>query len=483
MSLQSELAKIVGDERVIGDAEVLEGFRGDKSGAMGEKPELAVKPRGLDDVQKIVKLANDLGFTLVPVSSRGGRSRGGAIPLAAGSVIMDLSDMRRIIRVDKRNKVAMIEPGVTYGELQEAVEKEGLRLEAPLAPRGDKSVLAGLLDREPTTGPKYNWDAIDPLCCLELVFGTGDLFRTGNAAGPGTLEEQWAAGQAQKVSMGPAQTDVGRMIQGAQGTLGIATWATVKLEIKPSAQKGFLVGSSSLEGLIDFTYKILWRKLPDLCLILDAAGISALYGGKVEPPPWTLVYTISGLKYFPEERLALMEEELAKIASEYGVSPDRRLGGISADKLVEIVTSSGHVPYWKDAKRGGRLELFFLTTMDKAPSFVNAVGKAAAGMDFPADCLSTYLQPIRHGTGCHLEFDFMYDPSDEAETARARGLFEEAGKTCLEMGGFFSRPYLPWAKMVFEKCPDTVTALRKLKDIFDPGGVLSPGRLCFGKGA
>jgi hypothetical protein len=41
--------------------------------------------------------------------------------------------------------------------------------------------------------PKYHWDIGDPLACVEVIFGTGDMFRTGAAAGPGSLEEQWAA--------------------------------------------------------------------------------------------------------------------------------------------------------------------------------------------------------------------------------------------------------------------------------------------------
>jgi len=46
--------------------------------------------------------------------------------------------------------------------------------------------------------PKYHWDIADPLACTEVVFGTGELFRTGAAAGSGSIQEQWAAGGAQK---------------------------------------------------------------------------------------------------------------------------------------------------------------------------------------------------------------------------------------------------------------------------------------------
>ncbi len=68
--------------------------------------------------------------------------------------------------------------------------------------------------------PKYHWDTTDPMLCTEIVFGTGDIFRTGSAAGPGSLKEQWAHGGAQKNPMGPAQTDFARIVQGSQGPWG-----------------------------------------------------------------------------------------------------------------------------------------------------------------------------------------------------------------------------------------------------------------------
>jgi hypothetical protein len=72
--------------------------------------------------------------------------------------------------------------------------KAGIRLNMPLLPRQSKSVLGSMLEREPVVMPKYQWDVSDPLACTGIIFGTGDEFRTGQAAGPGTIEEQSAAG-------------------------------------------------------------------------------------------------------------------------------------------------------------------------------------------------------------------------------------------------------------------------------------------------
>ena len=69
------------------------------------------------------------------------------------------------MRVDRARRVAMVEPGVTFGELIPAVEKEGLRLNMPLLPRKSKSVVGSMLEREPVIMPKYQWDISDPLAC------------------------------------------------------------------------------------------------------------------------------------------------------------------------------------------------------------------------------------------------------------------------------------------------------------------------------
>ncbi|MFC1946897.1 FAD-binding oxidoreductase, partial [Chloroflexota bacterium] len=71
--------------------------------------------------------------------------------------------------------------------------------------------------------PKYQWDISDPLACVEVIFGSGDEFRTGQAAGPGSVEEQWKVGGIQKAPYGPGVASWHRIIQGSQGTIGIVT--------------------------------------------------------------------------------------------------------------------------------------------------------------------------------------------------------------------------------------------------------------------
>ena len=186
MGKKEALIEIFGDERLTADQRILERYARDESFTLSEKPEYVVKPINADELHHLVIWANETLTPLVPVSSGSPHFRGDSVPNVEGSVVVDLSDMKKILRIDRRNRVVMIEPGVTFNELCSALEKEGLRLNVPLLPHSRKSVIGSVLEREPVIMPKYHWDIVDPLACTEVIFGSGDLYRTGSATGPGS---------------------------------------------------------------------------------------------------------------------------------------------------------------------------------------------------------------------------------------------------------------------------------------------------------
>ena len=152
--------------------------------------------------------------------------------------MLDLRRMDKILRVDRRNRMVVIEPGVTYPQLQAALAEHGMRVTPPLYPRADKSVVASLLERQPTLIPRYNFHLPEPLRSCGVVWGNGETMFTGEAGtGPESLEAQWQAGGVQADPKGPAQTDFFRLLTGAQGTMGVVTWAAVKCELVPAAHE------------------------------------------------------------------------------------------------------------------------------------------------------------------------------------------------------------------------------------------------------
>ncbi|HTY81594.1 MAG TPA: FAD-binding oxidoreductase, partial [Dehalococcoidales bacterium] len=272
-NLKSELASMVSPKNVLDNSETLEAFSRDQSFTRGLKPGFVVKPGNVDEVQKIVKWANQTDTPLVPVSSGPPHFHGDTLTAAPGAVILDLSGMKKIIDVNRRNRVAVVEPGVTYSELQPALAKEGLRLSMPLLPRANKSVISSLLEREPRLNGRYQWSSLDPLRCVEIVWGDGNKLWSGSAG----MDVMDLATQKSQVKFpvdptGPAATDFYRFLTAAQGSIGIATWASIRCEVLPPVHKLFFVPANNLKDLLDFTYQVLKFRYADELFLMNGVN-------------------------------------------------------------------------------------------------------------------------------------------------------------------------------------------------------------------
>jgi len=488
MIQKEKLVKIIGAGKVSYDEAVLDDYASDISFVNAIKPTCVVKPKDLTAVQKLVKLANDTQTPLVPISSGPPHLRGDTIPGTGGAVIVDLSGMKKIIRVDRYHRVAMVEAGVTFEELIPAAAKEGIRLNMPLLPKKRKSVVSSMLEREPVIMPKYQWDISDPLACTQVILGSGDEFRTGQAAGPGTIEEQWAAGGVQKAPYGPGTIAWHRFLQGAQGTMGIVTWASLRCELLPGREEPFIVGSSNLGTLLEMTSWLIRRRLANECFILNRSTLAAIMAKKWPKdyqtikdalPTWILFYNLAGYEYFPEERVRYQIADIANITQRLGVESVKEIGGVSANEILKAVHQPSAEPYWKLRNKGACEDIFFLTINDKLEGLIGLMNDLADKAGYSASDMGTYIQPIVQGTSCHCEFNLFYDPESPSEKERVKALSTIATKSLMAHGAFFSRPYGNNAGMIINRDAATVTALSKVKNILDPNNVMNPGKIYF----
>jgi FAD/FMN-containing dehydrogenase len=396
--------------------------------------------------------------------------------------------MKKIIRIDSENRIAIVEPGVTFGELIPMLKKNHLRLNMPLLPRSSKSVIGSLLEREPVMMPRYHWDLIDPLACTEVIYGSGDLFRTGSAAGPGTLEEQWEVGAAQNEASGPVQADFARLIQGAQGTMGIVTWASIRCEQLPVLEEPFLIGSSNLDNLLDLIRLLVNARLVDDCLILNNTNLAYIIGQegsqdyesiKASLPNWILFYTISGTKYFPEEKVKYQIQDSSEHAKSFNLEPGRQIGEASAFDLLRILHKPPNGSYWKLQSKGSCYDIFFLTTCDRLSNLNDIMKKLAIKSDYPFGDIGIYIQPLVQGVCYHCEYNLFFDSNNPKESKVVRELSTSTFDPLANGGAFFSRPYGPWADFAYIRDAQSTLAMRKVKGIFDPKNILNPGKLCF----
>ena len=482
--VDTALEKIVGSENILTAADVLAEYADISPAVTPKTPGYAVRPENAREVEAIVKWANENRTPLVPVSSGPPHGRGDTAPYTDGTVIVDLSRMKRIIRIDSRNKVAMIEPGITFGELQAALAKEGLCAYMPLLPRRNKSVVCSVLEREPITRPGHHWDSTDPLLCAEVVFGNSDRFRTGEASGPDTVEEQWEMDRVQMNPFGHSHVDFQRLLSGAQGTIGIVTWITVKCSYLSKVSRSYLVPSDDIEPLLDLCYQLVKFRFGGNIFIVNSLNLACLLSSnhqeiqdiKKELPSWIMLTSFEGYGILPGDKVASEEADFKALAEEYRLKPVTTTGNASAAKASQLLLQPSPDPYWKTRYRGAGQDVFFLTTLDKTPDFSAEMNKLVESCKYPPQDIGVYIQPIVQGTSCHCEFNFYHDPT-EADVISE--LANQACEKIAAMGGFFSRPYPAWKDIAYRQAAGTAEMQRKIKHLFDPNDILNPGKLCF----
>jgi FAD/FMN-containing dehydrogenase len=150
--------------------------------------------------------------------------------------------------------------------------------------------------------------------------------------------------------------------------------------------------------------------------------------------------------------------------------------------MLRLLQAPAAEPSWKDRPATGTDEIFFLTTLDRAPAFVATVMAMGEERPEPVTGIGVYLQPIHQGAGLHCELILPFDRPDPASEAAVHALASQAAIALFRQGAYFSRPYGEWADLVFDADPPTARLARTVKAIFDPNNVMNPGKLCFPRG-
>lgn len=142
----------------------------------------AVAPDTVEQVQLIVRVANEHKIPLYPISTGKNLGYGGSAPILSGSVVVDLKRMNKIISVDEGRCTAVVEPGVSYFDLYRHIQDRKLKVWVDCPDPGWGSVVGNALDH----GVGYTYgqyrDHFGSHCGMEVVLPNGEIMRTGMAA-------------------------------------------------------------------------------------------------------------------------------------------------------------------------------------------------------------------------------------------------------------------------------------------------------------
>lgn len=442
-------------------------------------PSAIIYPTTVEQVEIALKLANETKVSITVRSSSGQDSlTGTSLPWVKDSVVLNLSKMNKIIHVDTLNDMAVIEAGVTFEQLNKELNKVGYYMEHPLQVKHGKSIIAALIDRDPVLTAKHLWDVPDPLCAMKMVFGNGRLFGSGSAAGPGTLEEMLEAGCAMNQAQGPVWLDLGRVITGAQGTLAVCCWASVKIKKLGSCKKCVFVQSDDINKLGEYASMVIRRRLGEEAVLLNRKGMQQIFGldakDTAKMPKWTFCSTVRGYNYFPEEYMNNQFADMEDIAKEYKLDFSDSLNGLDEkDAIKAFEGTSKKNDFWKYKDGKEIVDLFCLNTIDVIEKFTKIAEKVVEKINLSVDDLVVYAQPSQMARNCHIEF--VIQAGD-----KAKDLEMILGTALLDNNAFFSRPYGVMEEKVYNKYTAQRHFMPAIKKFFDEQGILNPGKLANG---
>jgi FAD/FMN-containing dehydrogenase len=491
MILKEKLVEVVGVKNVIDDGKTRERYSRDQSFVHTCKPDAIVRPKNVEEVQEIIRVANEERTPVIPYSS-GLNLRGATIP-DQGGIILDLSRMDKVETIDEKNRLAVIEPGVTFVKLQEELTSRRHRAMVPLGVPAERSVLSSYMERDPVGAAASFEYGNDLFLDMEIVLPTGEILRTGN----------WSAGGNAGCAWGPSGQLNYRFWTGAQGTLGVVTKLALKIEPMPKVRKVFFLDFDSLEKAVATVRKIQKREIGLECFGLNACNLAAILERgwttpgsfpceKEQPsdfeilrkrlPPWMFTICISGLDYFPEDKVSYEEAALREVCAEDNVELLITVAGLSG--LEEIFLDLLIHPWQRTLRKfrykGTCQNIAFYSPFAKAPMYEGIIREIGEKYGYSQRDIMGYVLPIERGRAAYCEFDFPCDLENKAETELVKRVWREASKALMDKGAYFDRPYGIWADMVYSRYNTPyVSRLKRIKKEIDPNDIMNPGKLCF----
>lgn len=451
-----KLKKIVGEDYVHTEKEDLFCYTYDGS-FLFEQPEMpgvVVLPKNTEETSHIIKLANKYE---VPVIIRGAGSNlsGGCIPLT-DSIILQMTRMNRILKIDPRNMIAVVEAGVITGVFQEELAKQNLFY--PPDPASLAVSTMGGNVAECAGGPrgvKYGVTR-DYVLGLEVVLADGQIIRTGAA----TMKSV-------------AGYDLTRLFTGSEGTLGVITQITVKLLPMPQAKQTVLVSFAKIEQTAETVVEILSHGIiPSSLELLDHIYIknieSYMSVGFPLDAEAALLIEVDG----PSTSLDDQIKEIEKICFEQGALQFR---SAKSDEEREKIWEARRGAYGAVARHYPTIISEDITVpRDKIPEAVSKIKKIA-------EKYNLRIAIIAHAGDGNLHASILSDEEKVDEMERIKKALPELFRLAIDLGGTITgehgvgltkADFLTWEVGI-----EGLQVMKAIKEALDPKNILNPGKI------
>lgn len=440
-------------EAVLTDPDVTASYTNDMASfCPAGAPAVVVLPRTVEEVQHVMRIATELRVPVVPQGARTGLS--GGANTSEGCVALSLTKMDRILEINPVDRIAVVEPGVINATLSRAVGEHGLYY-PPDPSSWEMCTIGGNIGT-----------ASGGLCCvkygvtaeyvlgLEVVLADGRLMSTGR-----------------RTAKGVAGYDLTRLFVGSEGSLGIVVRAILALRPQPPQQLVLAAEFASGAAACDAVCRIMaGGHVPSLLELMDR----------------TTVRAVNDLAHMglPETTQALL------LAAFDTPDPASDLAAVGA--LCEAAGATQVVPADDFAEselllQARRLSLTALesvsgtTMIDDVCVPRSRLGEMLEGTERIAEKYQLTIGVVAHAGDGNTHPTVCFDAADPDESRRARESFDEIMALGLELGGTITGEHgvgvLKKEWLAREIGPVGMEMQRAVKQVFDPLGILNPGKL------
>ncbi|MEE9605519.1 MAG: FAD-linked oxidase C-terminal domain-containing protein [Candidatus Scalindua sp.] len=448
-----ELCDNIGKENVFDDIEerICYSFDATKEKHM---PDLVIRPHTKEQVSTTISIANKYNIPICPRGAGTGLS-GGAVPIKGG-IALDLKNMDKIVEINAKDLTVTVEPGVVTKDLQDEVAK--LRLFYPPEPGSAGFSTIGGNVAECTggmTGMKYGVTR-DYVLALEIVLPDGSIINTGR-----------------KTLRSVAGYDLTRFFVGSEGTLGVFTKITLKLLPLPEKIGTIISYFKNLDDALDTTDSILIKNhfSPRSLEFVDKTSIKAVRGSSEER--------------IPEEAEALLLIDVD--GNERNVVNDiAKIENICKEnnvlKTLIAKTPDERKIFW-DIRRSISPSLFKIASMKFNEDFCVPRSKVREVLKKVYELSKMYsiqVAAFGHIGEGHVHLNVIYDDGKEIDLS-VHNLISKVLEEVVSVGGTITAEHgVGDTKSEFVKLelsPHEIGIMKGLKKMFDPKGIMNPGKI------
>lgn len=448
---RQRLTQHLGSSRVLADAEACQAYASDESGLPGRTPDVVVVADNVELVARVLEVAEECETFVTPRAAGTGKS-GGAIPIQGG-IVLSLMGMNRIKEIDKKEAVAVVEPGVILADLQRAVEAEGLFY--PPDPNSQDDCTLGGNVAENAGGPR----AFKYGVTRDYVLGMDVILVGGRRVHVGRRTRKGVTGY-----------DLAALMVGSEGTLGVIGDITLKLIPKPPMVLALMA---------------MFRGVQEAAAAVTTIGEAGVMPRCVEMlDPLTLGAMRAAGHAFPSAANALLFIELDGDDADCLRQAERTVDACHRAGAVDVLVA-------KDAEQRERLwktrrEMSHVIKTLSRHKLSEDIVVPRSRMAELLDRIERFTQQERvrwlaygHAGDGNLHVNYLWDEPEErpAVDRAVAQLFRDTvsldGTLSGEHGiGLTKAPYLE-----LEQSSELIALQRSIKSQFDPQGLLNPGKI------